>query len=192
MRWHIWIVSDVKTRWSRTFCPRHLLQMLCSSAIRALVGSSDWINSDNLLPCVNRSTATKRIAHIVTEAKRSREDGYINDSLFSPTCLVSHICLAGLDRFFITAVRSIEILPHIIWTDKLFDHYWRVKATVFVGQEVNSWWLPNLIYRDFSMTSYIQTSNGSLENGFANIDIFSYLKQRKHEFIACVCATEVS
>ena len=31
--------------------------------------------------------------------------------LFSLTCLVSHICLAGLDRFFIAAVRSIEILP---------------------------------------------------------------------------------
>ena len=23
VRWYIWIVSDVKTRWSRKFCPRH-------------------------------------------------------------------------------------------------------------------------------------------------------------------------
>ena len=33
---------------------------------KVLLGTSDWINSDNLLPCVNRSTATKRIANNVT------------------------------------------------------------------------------------------------------------------------------
>ena len=33
---------------------------------KVLLGTSDWINSDNLLPCMNRSTATKVIAHTVT------------------------------------------------------------------------------------------------------------------------------
>ena len=46
--------------------------------------------------------------------RREAKNGDINDYLFSLTCPVNnvlHICLSGLSyRFFIAAVRSIEIL----------------------------------------------------------------------------------
>ena len=47
-------------------CPIQILfpKSFCISS-KVLLGTSAWINSDNLLPCMNRSTATKVIAHTV-------------------------------------------------------------------------------------------------------------------------------
>ena len=46
--------------------PIQILFRIHFVSVIVLLGTSDWINSDNLLPRVNRSTATKRIANTVT------------------------------------------------------------------------------------------------------------------------------